>query len=765
MKNAYLLDKNLNIIYVIDTYSSLIWSSRYRELGDFELMIDATTQNLNMLKSSKYIIRDDSDMICRIEKINLKTSKESGDYLIVTGYDLKKILDQRIVWSQTNFNGLVEDYIRKLIYDNVINTNDINRKISNFTLGEKAGFTETINQQVTYDKIGDKIRELCEKYDWGYKVYLNDNKQFVFELFKGEDKSDSVIFSNNFENLNSSNYTEDDSNIATTALVAGEGEGVDRITTTTGLASGIDRYEIYVDARSTSKNIAYDELTTTYPGGSEINEGDITYYQVNGINIAIITTEGETKTAKLTDEIYKENLKTLGEEALAKQKEINSFDGTININQNFVYKVDYDLGDIVTVENDYGISDTPRIVEIIETNDADGYNVEPKFEYTTKNEIVIQSGYILAENSDILKTENNEFLELEEVNSISYSNDVEVPSKKISELSSASDIYDNNCMPVVSNNETKKISYALLKEKLGEEFVSEESDPTVPNFVKNITQNDINNWNNKSDFSGDYNDLDNIPNIPQKISDLVNDSDFATVDDLNAKVDKVEGKDLSTNDFTDNFKNDINQNTQNRHSHSNKSVLDSITAEDVEKWNTSSGSSGEEVVVDYTLTSNTHEVTFNIEIGIDEQLDILISGSTTNNTDVKLQVNGETNGYYQMGHYLNASLTGDGSPGQTNGYRSNKDSFYYAHSMRDDHSIIKGKLGLFYSENNKAYYPRYEWESMTVKNGGQFQSKAFGWLNYKYNDIHIIKLFCGTGNVDFRTGTKINIIKKRKTDF
>ena len=44
-------------------------------------------------------------------------------------------------------------------------------------------------------------------------------------------------------------------------------------------------------------------------------------------------------------------------------------------------------------------------------------------------------------------------------------------------------------------------------------FITTETDPTVPSHVKNITQQDITDWNNKSDFSGDYNDLSNKPSI------------------------------------------------------------------------------------------------------------------------------------------------------------------------------------------------------------------------------------------------------------
>ena len=45
-----------------------------------------------------------------------------------------------------------------------------------------------------------------------------------------------------------------------------------------------------------------------------------------------------------------------------------------------------------------------------------------------------------------------------------------------------------------------------------------------------------------------------------------------------AKVEKEYGKGLSTNDFTDDDKNSI-------HSHKNKTILDTITQEDIDNWN------------------------------------------------------------------------------------------------------------------------------------------------------------------------------------
>lgn len=59
-------------------------------------------------------------------------------------------------------------------------------------------------------------------------------------------------------------------------------------------------------------------------------------------------------------------------------------------------------------------------------------------------------------------------------------------------------------------------------------YLTTETDPTVPSHVKAITAANIAAWNAKSDFSGSYNDLSNKPTIPTKTSQLTNDSGYIT---------------------------------------------------------------------------------------------------------------------------------------------------------------------------------------------------------------------------------------------
>ena len=58
-------------------------------------------------------------------------------------------------------------------------------------------------------------------------------------------------------------------------------------------------------------------------------------------------------------------------------------------------------------------------------------------------------------------------------------------------------------------------------------------------------------------------------------------SSIATLED---KVDKIDGMGLSQNNFTDAYQIAIDENTIARHKHLNKSVLDNITEEEVNNW-------------------------------------------------------------------------------------------------------------------------------------------------------------------------------------
>lgn len=63
-----------------------------------------------------------------------------------------------------------------------------------------------------------------------------------------------------------------------------------------------------------------------------------------------------------------------------------------------------------------------------------------------------------------------------------------------------------------------------------------------------------------------FNKLDEIEDTEERLINLENN-----------KVDKVAGKNLSSNDFTNGYKENVDDNTEARHTHSNQSILDTYT--------------------------------------------------------------------------------------------------------------------------------------------------------------------------------------------
>ena len=157
------------------------------------------------------------------------------------------------------------------------------------------------------------------------------------------------------------------------ALVAGEGEGKDRKTTSVGYYSGISRRELFVDARDISTN-----------------EGAI---------------DPETYSALLYER---------GNEKLAECIMQTAFSGQVEPSTNYEYKVDYFLGDIIQITNEYGITITSRITEMIECEDAAGYSITPTFEEISVDDFsMLISGE--SSSSYIVTTENGETFNIKNI--------------------------------------------------------------------------------------------------------------------------------------------------------------------------------------------------------------------------------------------------------------------------------------------------------------------------------------------------------------
>lgn len=344
--NVYVIDSSYTPVAVIDSYKSLIWTKRYYDCGDFELFIPADSSILPYIQPDYFLMRDDDDSVMIIEKLEVDTDAENGDFFIVSGRDLKSILGRRIFNRQFVLTAQTVNAAVQSMVDFCTTVqgrpSETYRQIAGLTVDTTTVFSEDIKAQFTGQTLLNGIISLTQPKEIGTKMTISGSA-LILSFYQGADNG--VVFSPEFDNLANSKYIFDKTNLKNQAYIAGEGQGSERkwasviLTTFVGRPRGLALREVFVDARDVSSN-----------------NGDIDIYE------------------------YTDMLTSRGYDKLAECAVSKTYEAQLEPNAAYEYKRDYDLGDIVTVSNEYGITSKPRIVEIVECWDEKGYSVIPKFD-------------------------------------------------------------------------------------------------------------------------------------------------------------------------------------------------------------------------------------------------------------------------------------------------------------------------------------------------------------------------------------------------
>lgn len=350
---ALILDSKYEILDIVDTFESFIWTDRFLGYGDFEIYTPVEVKYFSNLRENLYLMRRDSAHLMILEDISIATDSENGDRVTVTGRSLESILDRRIIWGQTILSGSFQDAIQKLLNENVISPAIPARAIPNFSFKASTDpyiLGLTVETQYFGENLYDVIVELCESKKVGFKILPKGKGGFEFELYAGEDRSFSqdknlwVEFSPRFDNLLASNYLKSSKLKKTAALTAGDGEGAERKTVEvlveSGGGSGLSRKELFVET----------SISSTTDDGSSIPEDE-----------------------------YNKQLTEKGKTALAETKVTETFEGEIESTIQYIYNRDFFIGDIVQIINEYGMESRVRITEIVQSQDASGTKITPTF--------------------------------------------------------------------------------------------------------------------------------------------------------------------------------------------------------------------------------------------------------------------------------------------------------------------------------------------------------------------------------------------------
>lgn len=330
---------SLELQGVIDEFSSLIWIRRYQMPGEFELRTPYAAESKDLLIPENIVQRYDGKST--IEAGVIENLEMNSDEIIVKGRFLESYLDRRLIKNTTYYTGNAEDSIRSIISNMV--------PIPLLELGTDHGLTETLDFQATYKSVLNIIEKACRATALGFRIRPDFSaRKMYFEVYKGVDRTSSaaakVIFSEKFDNLMNEQYSYDSTNYKTKAFASQLINDV-RVVYSVGGGTGLDLREVHVATTVDTNNRTSSEI--------------------------------------------EESMKRQGQRTLESRTISESFTFATDADSPFMYREDYDIGDLVHVMHvAWNINLALRIAEIEEDHENGG------------REIILTCGSPLPESMD-----------------------------------------------------------------------------------------------------------------------------------------------------------------------------------------------------------------------------------------------------------------------------------------------------------------------------------------------------------------------------
>lgn len=352
---VYILDSLLRRNQVVDKFESLIWTERWQEIGDFELVLISNLETRSQFTVGTRIAINKSDRVMTVETIENSTDSDGKLMLNIKGRSLEAILEDRVakdtmsdltadpVWTLTGTPGAI---VRTIFNDICVLGNlDVKDKIPFITAGTIYP-ADTIPEYATSISVGikptvlyDVIKELCDNYDLGFRLIRNfDASQLYFNIYAGNDRTTGqiilppVVFALGFDNLQ--DITE----------------------------------FITIDQ---SKNVAY---VFSEFGFAVVYPDDVDP-DIEGFERRVLLVNASDVTEDTLD--IPAALIQRGKEELAKRRGSSVLDGQLNTNSVYTYGIDYDLGDLVEMRSVDGVVSKQRVTEQIFTCDGEGERAYP----------------------------------------------------------------------------------------------------------------------------------------------------------------------------------------------------------------------------------------------------------------------------------------------------------------------------------------------------------------------------------------------------
>ena len=335
---------------IIDDVRDLTFEHNYYDAGQFIISINNRIPNAQKFERGLFVqFGNDDLMFGEIVSITDALAQDGTHIRNIIGYDARYIFKRRVIknlndngkWSMTASG---ETCLRSLIQDQCGSNAEAKRRlpIVNEMPVNAIGKNYSVSEEFT--NLYEVCRTIATQSEFGWRVRFNGT--LTLECFTGNDISNSVVFSPEFDSLANGNFSDSAENFCNAIYVGGKGQN--------------DKRDIYEGEKIIGEVL----LKLNDSGDDVLALNDRENYLAIGGTVPENMDRFETwdNQSSMTTEVEYE---TEAKAVLVQYGQTIEMTGNALIKCPYVFKENYNVGDFVTLE----FSGKSAVVQILSINE------------------------------------------------------------------------------------------------------------------------------------------------------------------------------------------------------------------------------------------------------------------------------------------------------------------------------------------------------------------------------------------------------------
>lgn len=333
----------------INGMDSIVWTERYREAGEIKISAKLSSGLREVLPIGSLVSHTATREVMIIENHQIKDDGKETPILEISGRTLETFLENRIVGSDQPFpitpitkyslaSANSGTQAKTLIQDHITSTYYSADNLPGIVVDALATGSVAEARDVSRGEVYKSLLEILAIEELGIRVERPSTDQYTrFYIYDGANKTSSVVFSWQVGDLDNTEYLWSSKNYKNQAIVTGK----------------------WVEVRYFGAGDLYYNARVMYIDGKDIDDvwetaptlGDLTAVQ--------------------------NAMTTRAKQMLANQRFVQIAKTDVSATARFKFREDYNVGDLVRVDGNYGAIETMRVIEHVEIQDESGSSSYP----------------------------------------------------------------------------------------------------------------------------------------------------------------------------------------------------------------------------------------------------------------------------------------------------------------------------------------------------------------------------------------------------